>query len=320
MRFRHTCQQGCSMDILLLKTLLKVAALGSISKAAAVLCVTQSAVSRRIRQLEDHVGKPLLVRSGTAVTPTEEGRFVLAKARQIVDLESQIFDTLRVNEPKQRISLCCTPSFGIGRLPSILAAFMADNGESANLSFVFTMPEEALQGIESGRFDLTLIEHCDELDLTGHRSYPLPDDEMVFISAPALGIESPAPSIDQLLPYRLYLKNQQGCARRFLDRNLALNGHSLAEFSAIVYFDDLQVIIREVLDGNGITFASTGLVANELRSHSLRAHRIDGFNHFRPRTLVLGRLEPSPLLLAFIRTIYIAFGMPVPSAWTRGSN
>lgn len=308
------------MDIVLLKTLLKVVALGNISKAAAVLCVTQSAVSRRIRQLEDHVGKPLLVRSGTAVTPTEEGRFVLAKAQQIVDLESQILDKLRVNEPKQRISLCCTPSFGIGRLPSILSAFMADNGESADLSFVFDMPEEALLGIESGRFDLGLIEHCDELDLTGHRAHGLPDDEMVFISAPTLGIESPTPSIDRLLPHRLYLKNQQGCARRFLDKNLALIGHSLAEFDTIVYFDDLQFIIREVLDGNGITFVSTGLVANELRNHSLRAHRIVGFDHFRPRTLVLGRQKPSPPLLAFIRTIYIAFGMPMPSALAPDRN
>jgi len=175
------------------------------------------------------------------------------------------------------------------------------------------MPEEALLGIERGRFDLAIIEHCDDLDLAGHRALGLPDDEMVFISAPDLGIDSPTPSIDQLLPHRLYLKNQKGCARRFLDKNLAFTGHSLAEFSTIVYFDDLQFIIREVLDGNGIAFASTGLVANELRSHSLRAHRIVGFDHFRPRTLVLGRQEPSSPLLAFIRTIYIAFGMPVPT-------
>lgn len=317
MRFRHTSKQGWPMDIILLKTLLKVAALGNISKAAAVLCVTQSAVSRRIKQLEDHVGKPLLIRTGTAVRPTDEGRFVLAKAQQIVDLESQILDKLSVNEPKQRISLCCTPSFGIGRLPSILSSFMADNSESADLSFVFDMPEQALAGIESGRFDLALIEHCDDLDMAGHRSYPLPDDEMVFFSAPALGIDSATPPIDQLLPMRLYLKNQQGCARRFLDKNLALIGRSTTEFSNTVYFDDLQFIIREVLDGNGITFASTGLVANELRGHSLRAHRIEGFDHFRPRTLVLGSREPSPSLFSFINSLYIAFGMPCPSSFAR---
>lgn len=312
MRFSHN-RHGGAMDITLLKTLLKVAAIGNISKAAAVLCVTQSAVSRRIKQLEDHIGKPLLIRSGNAVRPTEAGQFVLAKAQQIVDLESQIVDKLNVNEPKQRISLCCTPAFGIGRLPSIVSAFMADNAESADLNFVFNMPEQALEGIENGRFDLAIIEHCDDLNLAGHRGYPLPDDEMIFLSAPSLGIDSPAPSIEQLFDKRLYLKNEQGCARRFLDKNLALTGHSITEFANIIYFDDLQFIMREVLAGNGISFASIGLVVDELCRHTLMAHRIANFDHFYPRTIILGRRAPSPLLLSFINTIYIAFGMPCPS-------
>lgn len=307
------------MDINLLKTLIKVAALGNISKAATVLCVTQSAVSRRIKQLEDHVGKPLLIRSGTSVTPTAEGRFVLAKAQQIIDLESQIIDKLSDKDCKQRLSLCCTPSFGIGRLPAILSAFMNVNSEKADLNFVFNMPEQALAGIENGRFDLALIEHCDDLDLAGHRIYPLPDDEMVFISTPELIPPSPPPTIGQLFGKRLYLKNENGCARRFLDRNLNLNGHSITEFSNIVYFDDLQFILREVLDGNGITFGSTGLVARELSNHTLCAHRMAGFDHFRPCTLILGRSEPSPSLLSFINTIYISFGMPCPSAFRDNS-
>lgn len=313
MHVRHSERRVINVDIMLLKTLLKVAAAGNISKAAAVLCVTQSAVSRRIKQLEDHVGKPLLIRSGSAVTPTEAGQFVLAKAQQIVDLESQIIDKLSVNGPKERISLCCTPSFGIGRLPVILSAFMTDNAEAADLSFVFDMPEQALAGVESGRFDLVLIEHCDDLNLAGHRSYQLPDDEMVFISAPSHGIDSPTPTIGQLFNQRLYLKNEQGCARRFLDKNLPLIGHSITEFTNVVYFDDLQFIIREVVAGKGLTFASTGLVADQLSSHTLCAHRIEGFDHFRPRTLILGRQELTPVLLSFISTIYIAFGMPLPS-------
>lgn len=307
------------MDITLLKTLLKVAALGNISKAAAVLCVTQSAVSRRIKQLEDHVGKPLLIRAGNTVTPTEDGRFVLAKAQQIINLESQIIDKLSDKECKQRISLCCTPSFGIGRLPAILSAFMGINAGNTGLNFVFNMPEQALEGIENGQFDLALIEHCDDLDLTGHRSYPLPDDEMVFISTPELTPPSPPPTIGEMFGKRLYLKNESGCARRFLDKNLSLLGHSITEFNDIVYFDDLQFILREVLAGKGITFASTGLVANELGKHTLYAHRMAGFDHFRPCTLVLGRREPSADLISFINTIYISFGMPCPSTFSNSN-
>lgn len=49
------------------------ARLGSFSKAAAELCVTQSAVSHQVRQLEDWFGAPLFDRFGRAVTLNHRG-------------------------------------------------------------------------------------------------------------------------------------------------------------------------------------------------------------------------------------------------------
>lgn len=303
------------MDLILLNTFIKVATIGSISKAAGLLCVTQSAVSRRIKLLEEHYGRPLLERTGTTLRPTPAGKMLIEKAKSILDIERQILDSLGVKETRQKISFCCTPSFGIGSLPAILDSFLADKGEKTDLKFVFAMPEEALDGIRSGRFDLALIEHCDDLDLNGYRTYPLPPDEMIFISAPARGIDMPAPDIDRLLGERLYLKNETGCAKRFLDRNMRSIGRDGNEFVNTVYFDDCPFILSQVRAGNGIAFVSATIVQAELRAGTLRAHRIAGFDPFRPRTIVFSpHMECSPAIHAFTETLFAAHDIPCPAA------
>lgn len=62
------------MDITLLKTFLEVAATGSFVASADRLYVTQSAVSLRIKRLEDSLGKPLFVRNRAGAELTDAGR------------------------------------------------------------------------------------------------------------------------------------------------------------------------------------------------------------------------------------------------------
>ena len=60
-------------------------------RAAQKLCITQSAVSQRIKQLENMFGQPLLVRT-VPPRPTEQGQKLLALLRQVgyvvIDIEA----------------------------------------------------------------------------------------------------------------------------------------------------------------------------------------------------------------------------------------
>ena len=57
-------------------------------RAAQKLCITQSAVSQRIKQLENMFGQPLLVRT-VPPRPTEQGQKLLALLRQVELLEDE---------------------------------------------------------------------------------------------------------------------------------------------------------------------------------------------------------------------------------------
>ena len=81
------------LDYKLLEALDAVAASGSFEGAAQRLHLTQSAISQRIRQLEERSGTVLLVRD-TPVRTTAAGQKLLAHVRQVRLLEGELQETL----------------------------------------------------------------------------------------------------------------------------------------------------------------------------------------------------------------------------------
>jgi len=77
------------LDYALLSALSAVAALGSFEKAAQMLHVTPSAVSQRIKLLEERMGQVLIIR-GQPCRPTEAGALLCAHADQVLLLEDEL--------------------------------------------------------------------------------------------------------------------------------------------------------------------------------------------------------------------------------------
>src|SRR6267143_1204320 len=74
------------MDLRRLEVFAKVAELGSFSRAAEALYLTQPTVSEHVRALEDELGVQLLDRLGRGATPTRAGQLLLGYARRILGL------------------------------------------------------------------------------------------------------------------------------------------------------------------------------------------------------------------------------------------
>lgn len=74
------------MDLRVLHYFLAVAREESISAAAQSLHLTQPTLSRQLKELEEELGKQLLIRGNRRVTLTEEGMLLRKRAEEIVDL------------------------------------------------------------------------------------------------------------------------------------------------------------------------------------------------------------------------------------------
>lgn len=77
------------IDYHLLHALAAVVSQQGFEKAAQKLCITQSAVSRRIRQLELYLGEPVLIRSQPPIA-TATGQRLLNHLQQVLQLEASL--------------------------------------------------------------------------------------------------------------------------------------------------------------------------------------------------------------------------------------
>ncbi|HVQ75374.1 MAG TPA: LysR family transcriptional regulator [Candidatus Binatia bacterium] len=77
---------GQSVDLRQLEIFARVAALGSFSRAAEALHLTQPTVSEHIRALEDELGIRLLDRLGRGAVLTKAGHLLIAYAHRLLDL------------------------------------------------------------------------------------------------------------------------------------------------------------------------------------------------------------------------------------------
>ena len=84
------------MELRVLEYFLAVARKESISKAAESLHLSQPTLSRQTRDLEEELGKQLLIRGNRRVTLTDEGRLLQKRAEEIVSL---------VNKTEKELSL-----------------------------------------------------------------------------------------------------------------------------------------------------------------------------------------------------------------------
>jgi DNA-binding transcriptional LysR family regulator len=298
------------METRYLKTLLAVLEGGSFSRAASDLNITQSAVSQRIRFMEEQYGMTLVDRSGTVIAATEAGKIVIGKARQILVLENELKDELKNLGMKVRLSICCTPTFGIVYLPRVLNRFFLVNSTDVNFRSVLNTPEQSLKGLLGNDFDVAVIEHCGKLETADAVTLSLPHDELTLVSAPSLGLPAGQLSLAELFDQRL-IARRDGCSSRcLLQENLARFDKKLDEFRGVVVHDDLHLTIQSTLAGQGIAFVSRSVVAGQIDRGELIEHNVEGFRNFRARTVVINRkCGEDGVVRGFIECVYGVFDM-----------
>jgi len=301
------------MESVYLKTLVEVVKAGSISKAADTLCVTQPAVSRRIKFIEEQYDCPLLDRSGPTLTLTDAGKLVFKKAEQLLNIERELLSGLKSMREQKSIAFICTPTFGIVHLPTIMTEFMMEYNDLADLSFMFDTPDKIVEALRDGLFDLAAIEHCECFDLSELSTIALPGDDMIFASSPSLGIPDGFISPDVLFAQTVFVRKEGCCSRTLLEGNLRAIGRGLPDFKNFVVIDDLHMIVQTTREGRGVSFLSRELVQDQIQAGLLCEHRIDGFRHHRNRTLIVhegcNKSSQSPLKF-FINVITARFGLP----------
>ena len=156
-----------------------VARCGSVSRAAEVLSLTQSAVSHRLGKLEARLGEPLLARTGRTVSLTAAGQRYLAGVQPALTRFLQSAQQLR-DEDHRVLRLAVAPALGASWLVPRLSAFMQlQAGVTLEV-----LPLLVVDGATECGWDMLI--HYGVEPGERHQRMPLFVDRVLAVAAPAL--------------------------------------------------------------------------------------------------------------------------------------
>jgi len=230
----------------------------SFLKAADELCVTQSAISHRIRQLEDDLGVKLFLRINRNIALTPQGEsYLVAIRKALADIEVATRGVAHAVRHTLRVSVA--PAIGSKWLVSRLADFQRQHPD---IDLILSSSIQ-LANIKSGEVDVGVrygLGHW-----PGLVAYKLTDEVLVAVCNPGYparigGLEKPA----DLVKARL-LRHPSLPWKPWLDAA----GLDWPEPTGGVQFDDAVMMIETAAAGNGVAVSPGKLIEPYVAAGSL---------------------------------------------------
>lgn len=227
--------------------------LGSASAVAAELALTQGAVSKQLKVLEEQMGVALLLRNGNRLALTPAARDFVAEARKSLRILSDASLKLRSNPRGGALNLAILPAFGMHWLAPRLAAFARAHPEvTVNLSTRLRPFDFA-----ATTFDAAI--HYGRRDWPGVAYLKLMDEEILAVASPKL-LAGPLAHAGAALDLPLLqLESRSGDWSRWLAH------HGLpGKRPPAMLFDQFATMAQAAVHGLGLALLPTFLVADDL--------------------------------------------------------
>lgn len=255
-----------------------VAQHASFTRAAEAAGLTRPAVSRHIRELEQHFGLPLMTRSTRQVSLTAAGEELVRQTNRVLaavaELESAMA-RLRDGEQKSLVIGASTLP-GEHLLPLALPAFRAA-APGVEVQVRVGNTDAVLAWLRAGAIDLALVgKQVAEPQLTGT---VLAHDEIVLLRPPELSLPDPLP-LAQLPEVPLILREPGSATRRTVLAALEAQGVTLGQLRVVAEMGSPEAVKAAVRSGVGCAFYSR----LALRPGELPAVQVAGVSLRRPIT------------------------------------
>jgi LysR family transcriptional regulator, nitrogen assimilation regulatory protein len=266
------------MELRSLHYFVRIAELGSITRASAHLQIAQPALTRHVQRLEDELHAPLFTRANRGVRLTEAGQKLLESAQRILRDVERAGDEIRAHEahPSGKIVLGVTPTLCPVVVPEMFGR-MRRQYPMIELKVVHAGTVRLEEFVVDGRVDIGLLAEISRSRLI--LSTRLAEEEMVLVTRPGAR-PARVVSLEELSATPLILGDG---LRAAMDSLLA--GHRI-ELQVDTELNDHETIRLMVQQGVGASILPHSSVYRECTRGLAQAHRITANGVFR--TLALG--------------------------------
>ncbi len=235
------------MDLKQLEYFVRVAEVGSVTRAATLLSITQPSLSRQIRLLEVELRQTLLVRDGRGVHTTDAGAALVKHARaMLLQADRARWDVRELgSEPMGRVVLGIPASVGRFLSTPLVVAFQ-ERFPKASLS-ILEGQTYILEWLSMGRIDVGVL--LNAVPETGIETTTLMSEPLYLVSArqasnSVLRIGDPI-AMHELAKLRLLLPCRPHAFRTYLESQLAVSGLQLKVSWELDAFSTLLELVRK---------------------------------------------------------------------------
>jgi len=285
------------------RAFVSVAHLKSFTRAAALLHVSQPALTVQIRKLEESLGIRLLDRNSRTVDITRVGRELLPVFQRVLhELDSVIMDTKALATQQHGVvRIAALPSFAAGLLPAIISRFRRSN---PRMSFV-------VRDVIASRVNASVRSEEVDIGITGGELAD-PDLDILHLTHDQMHVVFPSQhplerkrriTLEDLAELPLVLMDSGTSVRAIVDRAFVAAGRLPIPACEATY---MMTAVGMVKAGLGVAVLPAS--AKEVRAEpSLKSREIDDAAFARPIAVIKKRnrtLPPAAQL--FVEQILIA--------------
>ena len=264
-----------------LETFAAVARLGSFSRAAEAMHLTQPAVSIQLRQLADTVGMPLFDQTGRELRLTAAGDELLATVRNLDDVwnrfDSAIDELRGLRRGKLRVALVTTAKYFV---PRMLGAFCRRYPD-VTIELEIANRAKIVERLRRNEDDLYVMSYPpDDLDIVVH---PFLDNELVVLAPRDHWAAGRPVTLAELAGEPFLLKEPGSGSRHAVDAFAAAAGVQLRVRLSLA---SNEALLELAGTGMGLTVLSRHALGERLEAEGLCVLDVAGFPLHRPWNVV----------------------------------
>jgi LysR family nitrogen assimilation transcriptional regulator len=293
------------MDLKQLEYFVRVAELGSFTRAAIALDIAQPALSRQVRLLEVELRQTLLTRNGRGALPTEAGKLLLAHGRGI------LHQVERAKEELGRVRGSLAGRVAVG-LPTSVARMLTvpltrafrQQMPDATISISEGLSVAMQDSLINGRLDIAVLYNAQSSAEV--ETLALQDEDLMLVQMRAPGLlEDPAPgpiALREVAQLPLVIPSRPNAIRMQVESEMANIG---CRPNIALEIDGVSAILDLVADGAGCAVLSRNAVAQSVRPSAFSVRAINEPVLRTKLSLATSSLRPTTLTqqatLALIR-------------------
>jgi DNA-binding transcriptional LysR family regulator len=289
------------MHLETLKTFCDLVETGSLSRAARLNQVTQSAVSQQLRALERRYGRRLIDRAPrVGARATEAGKAFYDELKPLLERLGDLEQRLRArsNVVAGNVRIATVYSVGLHTLPRVMKKSLAAY-PSLGLRLEYRRTDQVYEACLRGEVDLGIValpSKKPQLEVVS-----LGHDELVLVTAPDHPLaRRRRPSLSDLDGQPFIAFDRDIPTRKLVDRLLARAGSNV---TYAMELDNIETIKRCVEAGIGVSVLPLPALTVEVRARTLAARRLVESPIERPIGVLFRNVrtrEQSPAVEAFL--------------------